>query len=57
MEWYEYLIIVAAVCLVALPIVLAVRNKKKGKPNCSCGCEGCQGCSQCLPRKKEENKK
>lgn len=61
MQWFEYLIILAALALVALPIVLAVRSRKKGKPSpfvdcgdCAGGCKksgGCGGCPYCPPRR------
>ena len=37
MEWFEYLIMVAAILLVILPIYLKVRAYKKHKPTCGCG--------------------
>ncbi len=46
MFWYEYIFIAIAVGLVALPIVIKIINKKKGKSGC-CGCEGCaMNCSK-----------
>lgn len=50
MEWFEYLIILLALFLVILPIILKIRDKKKGKMNCGCGmsCKGdCNNCPLC----------
>lgn len=56
MQWFEPLIIIAAVALVALPIVLHFVNKKKGKTDCGCGCEGCGACNRCAAKKPAEKK-
>lgn len=41
MEWFEYVIIAAAIFLVILPIILSFKNKKKGKTSCGCNCSCC----------------
>lgn len=43
------------VLVVALVVVLLVRDKKKGKKTCSCGnaCAGCALAGQCHASKKE----
>ncbi len=46
MTWYEILIAIGAVAIVALPIVLHFVRKKKGKSSCSCGCD-CASCDKC----------
>lgn len=56
MQWFEYLIIIAAVALVALPIVLHFVNKKKGKTGCGCGCESCSSCALCNAKKTPDKK-
>lgn len=50
MEWFEYLIIVIAIGLVALPIVLEIKNRKQGKKGCGCKCDGCH--QECPLKKK-----
>ena len=47
MAWYEYIFIVIAVSLVALPFLLAIKNKKKHLGGCCCeySCKGsCDNC-------------
>lgn len=46
MAWYEILIAIIAVAIVALPIIRHFINKKKGKSACSCGCD-CASCDKC----------
>lgn len=45
--WYEILIAIIAVAIVALPIVLHFVNKKKGKTSCGCDCGSCHKCDCC----------
>ena len=45
MKWFEPLIAIGAIVLVALPIILKIRDIKKGKHNCSCGSD-CASCSK-----------
>lgn len=52
-------IIVAAVLSVIIGAIVfsIIRNKKKGKNSCSCGCTGCAGCAMkdsCHPKKTSE---
>ena len=49
-------IIVAAVllCVVVSIIVANIKNKKRGKTSCGCGCSSCSMASIC--HKKPENK-
>lgn len=46
--WYEILIAILAIGIVALPIVLHFVNKKKGKSSCGCDCASCHKCDCCL---------
>ena len=62
MNWYEYLIIVAAALFVVGVIVWRIVRKVQGKGGCDCGgnCSGCGGCSTCRenrPRKEEKSKR
>ena len=47
MEWFEYLIALAAIGLVILPIVLKIVNKKRGRTSSACGCTSCSECNKC----------
>jgi len=50
MEVIEIVTILIALFLVFLPMILAIRNKKKGKSKCNCA-----GCTKaCAMRKKVE---
>lgn len=47
-----------AVGVVVLAVIAAIvagmiRNRKKGKPSCGCGCAGCALAGQCHANKKE----
>ncbi len=53
MQWFEILILIGAVALVALPIVLHFVNKKKGKSGCGCDC-GVKNCPHCAAASKPE---
>lgn len=46
-------IIICAVliAIVAAIIVSMIRNKKKGKSSCGCGCSDCPMSSSCHPKK------
>ncbi|MDE5908295.1 MAG: FeoB-associated Cys-rich membrane protein [Lachnospiraceae bacterium] len=46
-------IIISTVLLIAVAaiIVRMVRNKKKGKSSCGCGCAGCAMNGSCHPQK------
>jgi len=59
MAWYEILIIIAAVIIVAIPIVMHFVNKKRGKHSCDCGgdCCSCAGCAHAQQKPKKDNKK
>ena len=47
-------ILVSAVVLAAVVAVVVkmVRDKRKGKSSCSCGCSGCPGAAICHSHKK-----
>ncbi len=47
-------IIVAAIvfAVLALVVVKMIRDKKRGKGGCSCGCGGCPHASACLSSSK-----
>lgn len=47
MKWFEPIIAIIAVFLVILPIILKIRNKKKGKSSCGCGCNECSKKNEC----------
>ena len=50
-EEYKTLIICAVlIAAVAAIIVSMVRNKKKGKPSCGCGCVQCPMSGSCHPK-------
>ena len=50
MEFIEIITILIAVFLVSLPVILAFKNRKKGKSKCNCA-----GCTKaCAMRKKVE---
>lgn len=50
MELIEIITILIAVFLVSLPVIQAIRNKKKGKSKCNCA-----GCTKnCAMRKRVE---
>ena len=40
-------IIVSSVLVIAVGAVIftMIKNKKKGKSSCGCGCSGCSGCT------------
>ena len=47
-ENYGTIIAALAVAgIVAASVITMIRNKKKGKSSCGCGCEGCAMKSQC----------
>lgn len=48
-------IIISAVMLIVVMaiIVRMVRNKKKGRSSCGCGCAGCAMNGSCHPQKQE----
>lgn len=55
MEWFEYLIIIAVVSIVVLPIIIHFVQKKNGTLKCECGhyVRECVGnCSICSDAKK-----
>ena len=54
MEWFEYLIIVAAIMIVILPFFLAIRRRKLGKTTCTCDYSCGKSCASC-PLKKTIN--
>ena len=45
MKWFESLIAIGAIILVTLPIILKIRDIKKGKHSCSCGSD-CTCCDK-----------
>lgn len=45
-------VLVVLAGIVAAIIVHMIRNKKKGKSSCSCGCESCGLCDACNGGKK-----
>ena len=55
MNWYEYLIIVAAALFVVGVIVWRIVRKVQGKGGCGCG--GCSACRENRPRKEEKSKR
>ncbi|MDE5897605.1 MAG: FeoB-associated Cys-rich membrane protein [Clostridia bacterium] len=57
MEWYEYLLIVAAAAFVVGVIVWRIVRKKQGKSGCDeCG-GACANCSHCSACREKANKK
>ena len=55
MKWLEPIIIIDAIGLVLLPIFLQIKNKKKVKSSCSCGCSYCSQNSECCKEIKKTN--
>lgn len=47
MEWFEYLIIVGALIIVAIPIYQAISDYKKGKVRCGNDCGSCAHQKSC----------
>lgn len=50
MEWYEILIVLAAVGIVVAVVARAIYKKVTGKGggcDCGCGCTNCGACSKC----------
>lgn len=45
------MIIISAVLIIVVAVVIAgmVRNKRKGKSSCGCGCAGCAMNGSCHP--------
>lgn len=52
--FWDYVIIVFAVGVVASVVISSIIAKKKGKSGCGCDCSSCSACSAC--RKTEEDK-
>lgn len=48
-------IIISTVLILAVAAVIVnmVRNKRRGKSSCGCGCAGCAMNGACHPKKKE----
>lgn len=48
-------IMISAVLILAVAAVIVnmVRNKRRGKSSCGCGCAGCAMNGACHPKKKE----
>ena len=53
MKWFEPIIALIAIFLVVLPIILKIRDYKKGKHTCSCG-QDCASCSKDCARNFKE---
>ncbi len=52
MEYLSTIIVAAIVGIIVLAIVInGIRNKKKGKSSCGCGCAGCPMSGKCHPDK------
>ena len=47
MKPIDYMILGIIVAAIAAVIALHVRNRKKGKHSCCCGCQGCAMKNQC----------
>ena len=47
MKWFEPIIAIVAIFLVVFPIILSIRNKRKGKSSCGCGCSECSKKNEC----------
>ena len=47
MKWFEPIIAVIAVFFAVLPFIIAIRNHKKGRNSCSCGCSCCSKKDEC----------
>ena len=46
MSVIDWIILIGAIVTVALVIIVALINKKKGKTSCGCDCANCKGCSR-----------
>ena len=61
MQWFEILILVAAVALVVFTVVYNLFRRKKGKNGCggSCGggCSGCPYHADCRSKKEDGEEK
>ena len=46
-------IIISAVLIIVVAVIIAgmVRNKRRGKSSCGCGCAGCSMNGACHPKK------
>ena len=53
MKWFEPIIASFAAFLVVLPLILNIINKKRGKHNCSCGCQDCSKRNECYSALKD----
>lgn len=56
LAWLSQNIATIIICAVLIGIVAAiivgmVRDKKKGKSSCGCGCSGCSMSGSCHPKK------
>ncbi len=51
MDWPTIIVAAVIAVLFALVIFFHIRNKKKGKSSCSCGCSGCAMSDICHGKK------
>lgn len=56
MEWFEPILIIIAVGLVAMPFVLKYINKKKGNTKCNSRCCCCPMRDKCCKAASNNNK-
>ncbi|MBQ2825074.1 MAG: FeoB-associated Cys-rich membrane protein [Clostridia bacterium] len=41
MTWQTWVVLGIIVAVFSAIVIVGIRNKKKGKSSCSCGCSGC----------------
>ena len=51
MNWPTIIVAAVVATIFAAIIIVSIRNKKKGKTSCSCGCSGCAMEGTCHSRK------
>lgn len=52
----KVLISLALAAVIAAIIAVMIRNQKKGKSSCGCGCSGCSMTGNCHPAKNRDKK-
>ncbi|MCD8390874.1 MAG: FeoB-associated Cys-rich membrane protein [Firmicutes bacterium] len=54
--WGTILVVFALAAVVTLIIRAMIRDKKRGKSSCGCGCANCQSAGMCHGAADEKNK-
>lgn len=45
------IVLTVVIAIIALVVIKMIKDKKNGKQNCSCGCEGCAFKDNCHTKK------